>query len=120
MQDRAMRSPKELRAEVRRLHFEIRTTIEPARKRELASRALELAMQAEVIANLPDDCGAIQAAIARYKRMLVATKDRGEQRVLRELLQDIEHNNSERALLSERELPPARKRRASVNYFSAV
>ena len=86
-----MRSPKELRAEVRRLHFEIRATTEPTRKRELASHALELAMRAEVIANLLDDCGAIQAAIARYERMLVATKDRGGQRVIRELLQDIEY-----------------------------
>jgi rRNA-processing protein FCF1 len=97
LQDRAMRSPKELRAEVRRLHIEIRTAIEPALKRELASRALELAMRAEVIANLPDDCGAIQAAIARYKSMLVATKDRGGQRVIRELLQDIEYEADEGA-----------------------
>jgi len=97
MQDRAMRSPKELRAEVRRLHIEIRTAIEPALKRELASRALELAMRAEVIANLPDDYGAIQAAIARYKSMLVATKDRGGQRVIWELLQEIQYKASERA-----------------------
>jgi rubrerythrin len=86
-----MRSPQELRAEVRRLHFEIRITIEPARKRELASRALELAMRAEIIANLPDDSGAIHAAIARYYHMLDATQDREGQRVLRELLQDIEY-----------------------------
>ena len=92
-----MRSPKELRAQVRRLHFEIRTTTEPALKCELASRALELAMRAEVIANLPDDCVAIQAAIARFKRMLVATQDRDGQRVIRELLQDIEYNVDEKA-----------------------
>jgi rRNA-processing protein FCF1 len=97
MQDRAMRSPKELRAEVRRLHLKIRTTIEPALKRELASRALELAMRAEVITNLPDDCGAIQAAIARYERMLVATQDQDRQRVIRELLQDIEYEADEGA-----------------------
>jgi rRNA-processing protein FCF1 len=92
-----MRSPKELRAQVRRLHFEIRTTTEPALKRELASRALELAMRAEIIANLPDDCGAIQAAIARYERMLVATPDREDQRVVRELLQEIEYKVDEEA-----------------------
>lgn len=86
-----MRSPKELRAEVRRLHFEIRTTIDLALKRELASRALELAMRAEVIADLPDDPAAIHAAIARYYHMLEATQDRDGQRILRELLQDIEY-----------------------------
>jgi hypothetical protein len=85
-----MRSPSELRAEIRRLHFEIRTTIEPARMRQLASRALELAMRAEIIANLPDDSGAIHAAIALYYHMLDATQDPDGQRLLRELLQDIE------------------------------
>jgi hypothetical protein len=54
-------------------------------------------MRAEVIANLPDDYGAIQAAIARYKSMLVATKDRGGQRVIWELLQEIQYKASERA-----------------------
>jgi rubrerythrin len=86
-----MRSPKELRAEVLRLHFEIRTTIDLALKRELASRALELAMRAEVIADLPDDPAAIQATIARYEIMLAATQDRDRRRILRELLQDIEY-----------------------------
>jgi rubrerythrin len=86
-----MRSPKELRAEVRRLHFEIMATTEPTRKRELASHALELAMRAEVIANLSDDPAANQATIARYQSMLAATQDRDGQRVLRELLQDIEY-----------------------------
>ncbi len=86
-----MRSPEELRAEVRRLHFEIRTTAEPALQRELASRALELAMRAEIIASLPDDFTAIQATIAHYERMLAATQDRDGQRVLRELLQEIEY-----------------------------
>jgi rRNA-processing protein FCF1 len=92
-----MRSPKELRAEVRRHHFEIRTKTDPALKRELASRALELAMRAEILANLPDDCEAIQAAIARYERMLVATQDRDGQRVIRELLQDLKCEADERA-----------------------
>jgi rubrerythrin len=92
-----MRSPKELRAEVRRLHLEISTKTEPALKRELASRALEHAMRAEILANLPDHCGAIKAAIARYERMLVATQDRDGQRVIRELLQDIEYKVEEEA-----------------------
>jgi hypothetical protein len=69
----------------------MRTTTEPAQKRALASRALELAMRAEIIANLPDDAAAIQATIARYQSMLAATQDRDGQWVLRELLQDIEY-----------------------------
>ena len=86
-----MRSPKELRAEVRRLHLEMRTTTEPARRYELASRALELAMRAEIIANLADDSGTNQATIARYESMIATRQDRAGQRVLRELLQDIEY-----------------------------
>ena len=86
-----MRSPKELRVEVRRLHTKLSTTTEPALRRELASRALELAMRAEVIANLPDDSEAIHAAIARYYHSLDATQDPDGQRILRELLQDIEY-----------------------------
>jgi len=50
-----MRSAEQLRAEVRRLHGTISTTLDPAQRRDIAQRAFELAQQAELIASLPDD-----------------------------------------------------------------
>src|SRR5262245_57252013 len=62
--------PNELRAEVRRLHQTIKTTLDVAAKRRLAARALELAQQAEAIANLPDDVEGLRVRIAQYRHML--------------------------------------------------
>ena len=85
-----MRSPEQLRAEVRRLHRAISTTLDPAQRRDDAERALELAQQAEIIESLPDDVEGLCVTIARYSNMLAATEDERKQRVLAQLLQDAE------------------------------
>jgi hypothetical protein len=85
-----VRSPELLRAEVRRLHRTISTTVDPMHRRHVAERAFELAQQAELIANLPSDVEGLWRSIARYDKMLAGTEDQGKQRVLAELLQDAE------------------------------
>ena len=62
--------PKLLRAEVARLHQAIRLTVDPVAKRKLAERALELAQEAEAIADLPADVEALHASVAHYRHML--------------------------------------------------
>ena len=85
-----MRSAEQLRAEVRRLHRTISTTLDPAQRRDFAERAFELAQQAELIANLPSDVEGLWQSIAHYDNMLSATEDQRKQLVLAQLLQDAE------------------------------
>ena len=82
--------PKLLRAEVVRLHQAIRLTLDPVAKQKLAERALELAQEAEAIADLPLDVDSLQVTIAYYKRMLADAENAGTQRVLMHVLQRAE------------------------------
>src|SRR2546423_4100620 len=85
-----MRTPEGLRAEVSRLHLMLWTTSDPAERQNLAARALELAQEAEAIADLPLDVDSLQATIAYYKRMLADAENAGTQRVLMHVLQRAE------------------------------
>jgi hypothetical protein len=85
-----MRSPEELRAEVRRLHSVLATTSYPAERRDLAAQALELAQQAEAIVNLPDDAEGLRLRIAQYRHMLDRAEAEPKQRVVAQLLRDAE------------------------------
>jgi hypothetical protein len=85
-----MRSPEQLRAEVRRLHLMLRTTLDPVHKQDLAARALEFAQQAEAIASLPDDVEGLCVRIAQYRYMLARAGSEPTQRVVAELLRDAE------------------------------
>ena len=85
-----MRSPEQLRAEVRRLHRAISMTLDPAQRRDDAERALELAQQAEIIENLPDDVEGLRRSIAYYDNMLAATQDQRKRQILARLVQDAE------------------------------
>jgi hypothetical protein len=82
-----MRSPEQLRAEVRRLHLMIRNMADPEHRRVIAERALELAQQAEAIAKFPTNVEGLCVKIAHYRNRL-ARDDARNQRVLVELLQD--------------------------------
>ena len=85
-----MRSPEELRAEVRRLHLMLRTTLDPAARQKLAAQALELAQQAEAIVSLPDDVEGLRVRIAQYRHMLDPADNEPKQRVVVQLLRDAE------------------------------
>src|SRR5215471_15405246 len=85
-----MRSPDQLRTEVRRLHLKLRATLDPEEKRNLAARALELAQQAEAIASLPDDVEGLRVRIAQYKHMLDRADNEPKQRVVAQLLREAE------------------------------
>jgi len=85
-----MRSPEELRAEVRRLHLTIRSAVDAAQRKNLATRALELAQQAEAIASLPDDVEGLRVRIAQYRHMLDRADNEPKQRVVAQLLRDAE------------------------------
>ena len=82
--------PKLLRAEVVRLHQAMRTTSDPVARRKLAERAMELAQEAEAIADLPLDVDSLNGAIAYYRRMLADAGNAGTQRVLMHVLQRAE------------------------------
>src|SRR5215813_6712578 len=82
--------PDKLRAEVRRLHRTIKTTLDPAERRDLAAQALELAQQAEAIASLPDDVEGLRVRIAQYRHMLDRADNEPKQRVVAQLLRDAE------------------------------
>jgi hypothetical protein len=98
-----MRSPEQLRAEVRRHHLMLRTTLDPAERREFAARALELAQQAEAIAILPDDVEGLCVRIAQYRGMLSRGDNEPKQRVVAQLLQDAE---SKLQQISSQQKPP--------------
>jgi hypothetical protein len=85
-----MRSVKQLRAEVRRLHRTISTTLDPVQRGNLAERALELAQEAEIIESLPDDVEGLWRSIVHYENMRAATEDQRQRQVLAQLLQDAE------------------------------
>jgi hypothetical protein len=85
-----MRSPEQLRAEVRRLHLKMRNTADPEQRRSLADRALELAQHAEAIASFPNEAEGLCVKLAHYRAMLGRTDDEPTQRVVAELLRDVE------------------------------
>jgi len=78
--------PDELRAEVRRLHQTIKTTLDLAAKRKLAERDLELAQEDEAIADLPSDVEGLHATIAHYKHMLGGADNETKRRLIGEVL----------------------------------
>ena len=82
--------PKLLRAEVVRLHQAIRLTLDPVAKQKLAERALELAQEAEAIADLPADVEALHASVAHYRYMLADAENISKQRALKHVLQRAE------------------------------
>ena len=86
-----MRSPEELRAEVRRLHRTIRTSLDPKLRKNLGERALGLAQQAEAIADLPEEVEALSVTIAHYSRMLAGADNPTKRRLVGEILQHAEH-----------------------------
>jgi len=104
-----MRSPDQLRTEVRRLHLKLRATLDPEEKRNLAARALELAQQAEAIASLPDDVEGLRVRIAQYKHMLDRADNEPKQRVVAQLLRDAERKLQR---ISNQQSPPRQHRSA--------
>jgi len=85
-----MRSPEDLRAEVRRLHLMLRTTLDHAARQKLAAQALELAQQAEAIVSLPDGVEGLCVRIAQYRHMIADAGKEPKQRVVAQLLRDAE------------------------------
>jgi uncharacterized membrane-anchored protein YhcB (DUF1043 family) len=85
-----MRSPEQLRAEVRRLHLTVQNTADPDQRQVLAERALELAQQAEIIENLPNDIEGLRIRIAHYSSRLAVAEKQNQRRVLAEVLQEAE------------------------------
>ena len=85
-----MRSPKELRNEVRGLLERAQGFIDPAMRRELTSRAFELAQLAESMAELEDDSERRESRIARYRSML---KDPSLSQAQRRLIEDVLRNS---------------------------
>ena len=85
-----MRSPEQLRAEVRRLHLTIRNTVDQEQRQVLAERALELAQQAEIIENLPNDPEGLRLKIAQHRHMLSGAGSEPRQRMVAQLLRDAE------------------------------
>src|SRR5215471_7607504 len=104
-----MRCPEELRAEVRRLHLMLRTTLDPAARRDLAAQALELAQQAEAIESLPDDVEGLRLRIAQYRHMLDRADNEPKQRVVAQLLRDAERKLQR---ISNQQSPPRQHRSA--------
>ena len=95
--------PQTLRAEVSRLHLKIRNTTDPEQRRVLAGRAMELAQEAEAIADLPSDAEGLNGAIAHYKHMLANADNPSKEQVLVHVLQRAEGNLQQ---LSSRQRPP--------------
>jgi hypothetical protein len=85
-----MRSPEKLRAEVRRLHLMLRTTLDLVARRKLAEHAMELAQEAEAVANLPSDAEGLDGAITHYKHMLANADNPSKQQMLVHVLQRAE------------------------------
>src|SRR5215472_14057568 len=98
-----MRSSEQLRAEVRRLHLMIRSTVDAAQRQNLAARALELAQQAEAIASLPHDVEGLRVRIAQYRHMLDRADTEPKQRVVAQLLRDAEEKLQQ---VSRQQRPP--------------
>lgn len=86
-----MLSTEELRAEARRLRDAVQNVSDPEMKRELATRALELAERAEAIAKSQKDPEIIRANVERYRQMLAAgIDDVLQKRIVEEMLSDAE------------------------------
>jgi anti-sigma28 factor (negative regulator of flagellin synthesis) len=86
-----MTSVEELRAEARRLREASEKISDPQTKRELASRAFELAQRAEALANGVSDPEILRANIERYRSLLASgTLSIHQQRIVREMLDDAE------------------------------
>ena len=86
-----MQSPDQLRTEAHRILEEAERSRDATAKQNLASRALELAQQAEAIERLPDDVEALTVRIAHYEQMLDRTDSKPKQDVIAQLVQDAEH-----------------------------
>jgi hypothetical protein len=86
-----MRSPKQLRAEVHRLHLTLLNTVDAAQRRQMAGRALELAQRAEIIESLPDDVEGLCVRIAHYDKMLAVAGNQHTQRAIAEVLRSAEY-----------------------------
>ncbi len=86
-----MKSVEELRLEARRLRETVDKISDPALKRELAERALELAERAEAIERAQEDPEIVRANIVRYRSMLAAgIADGNQKRIVEEMLRDAE------------------------------
>ena len=86
-----MLSAEDLRKGARQLLREAEGFIDPKIKRELASRAFELAQRAERIDVLVADPGRLKAEIARCRSMLMETGlSPAQRRITREALADAE------------------------------
>lgn len=86
-----MKSVEELRLEARRLRETVDKISDPALKRELAERALELAERAEAIERAQEDPEIVRANIVRYRSMLAAgIADENQKRIVEEMLRDAE------------------------------
>jgi hypothetical protein len=73
------------------------------------SRAVELAQEAEAIADLPADLEALHASIAHYRHMLAEAENIGKQAILTHVLQRAEDKLEQ---MSRHQLPPKPHRRA--------
>jgi len=98
-----MRSPDQLRAEVCRLLEEVKRSRDVTLRQNLAARALELAQQAEAIDSLPDDVEGLRLRISQYRYMLDSAESEPKQRVVAELLRDVESKS--RQISSDKRLP---------------
>ena len=86
-----MKSVEELRLEARRLQETVDKVSDPALKRELAARALDLAERAEAIERAQEEPEIIRANIVRYRSMLAAgIADENQKRIVEEMLRDAE------------------------------
>jgi SMC interacting uncharacterized protein involved in chromosome segregation len=86
-----MDTAEELRAESRRLRETANNVSDPQLKKELASRALELAERAEAIANSMEDPEIIRINIGRYRSMLASgINDSAQKKIVEEMLADAE------------------------------
>jgi len=87
----AMDTAEELRAESRRLRETANNVSDPQLKKELASRALELAERAEAIAKSMEDPEIIRINIGRYRSMLASgINDSAQKKIVEEMLADAE------------------------------
>ncbi|MGC2415658.1 MAG: hypothetical protein WA459_23540 [Stellaceae bacterium] len=86
-----MKSAEELRVEARRLRETVENISDPQLKQELATRALDLSMRAEAIADSIEHPEVLRKNIARYRAMLAAgISDPSQKNIVEEMLDDAE------------------------------
>ena len=86
-----MTSIEELRAEAHRLMEAVNNVSDPATKRELAERALELSQRAEALERAGADPWVLRANIDHYQSLLASrTLDAAQRRIIEEMLADAE------------------------------